>query len=128
MNNCATKLEKYFSDKIDWKFFNYLKDKLTTYEDSGNNVIILIGLPNSSPTSYIYQYGYAEEENGNFGYADDYYYPRNVIDDYEINEFPLSYYISIDFSAGYRFDIYEKISSKCLSVSFDDIWVKAIPK
>lgn len=35
---CEQKLKQFFHNKIDWKFFNYLRDKLTPYEDAGFNI------------------------------------------------------------------------------------------
>ena len=53
--------EEYFKSKIDWKFFNYLKDQVTEFEDSGNDIKIFVCyVPDKIHNYVIYSY-----ENGN---------------------------------------------------------------
>jgi len=51
-------IEQYFKDKIDWRLFNSLVDKLFQFGDNSNNFIIdiRVGTINSSYTVYKYNY------------------------------------------------------------------------
>lgn len=40
--NSDNTVEEFYKDKIDWKFYNYLIDKMTVYEDAGYTVIITV--------------------------------------------------------------------------------------
>ena len=39
MGNTPEKVKNTFKDKIDWKFFNYIKDKMTLFEDKNISAI-----------------------------------------------------------------------------------------
>ena len=40
MANNAERVKNTFKDKIDWKFFNYIKDKMTLFEDKNISAIV----------------------------------------------------------------------------------------
>ena len=43
---CTTEeTEEFFKDKIDWKLFNYLRDRLTYLEDSGTKCELDVSIP-----------------------------------------------------------------------------------
>ena len=75
-------ISEFFKDKINWKFYNLLRDKLTTLEDDGVMCYIKVGLPRSIQNdevkfSYytIFQYSYKSGDIGTY-YAET--TPRDV--------------------------------------------------
>ncbi len=47
-------IESFFKDKIDWKFYNYLIDRFTDYEDLGYVMLIDISVTLNSDDQLIY--------------------------------------------------------------------------
>ena len=57
---CEQKLKQFFHNKIDWKFFNYLKDKIVHFEDAGKAVFISVAIfvgKNDYKSIYLYVNG-----------------------------------------------------------------------
>jgi len=53
-----TDTEQLFKDKVDWKFYNFVKDRVIEYEDNGGLVEIRISVRGKSDIAYrsIYKY------------------------------------------------------------------------
>jgi len=83
---CEQKLKQFFHNKIDWKFFNYLKDKIVHFEDAGKAVFISVAIfvgKNDYKSIYLYVNG-------------------NDVEDTEYNEYWYNYLENQD---GYAKDI-----------------------
>lgn len=48
------KIEEYFKDLIDWKFYSYLREKLTPYEDMGIKAEICVCVKTGKYHTWIY--------------------------------------------------------------------------
>ena len=104
-------LRGFFEDKINWKFYNYIKDICLKYEDDGKSLNIEVAILSGKSTYravYYYQTGEGES----------YFAPDNI--DYYIDKYKddgLFYVIGVTFEYDNRDinldEVYHRISSKC---------------
>ena len=100
--------EHLFKDKIDWKFYNFVKDRAIEYEDNGGLVEIRISVRGKSDISYRSVYKYITNEKDDF---------LNVFSQSNLEFFRTQY---DKYGLYYEVDIFEKPEDRQIGIKSAD--------
>ena len=121
MNN----YEKFHKDKIDWKFFNYLKDKLIEFQDMGYKFTLCIYAKCKGSNNITSIYAYYDEDNEEFNVSSlDNVEMKNNIYRYFITHRKENWYDTSDTMD----KLWEKISKKCIKKYYTGVTLEVEPK
>ena len=118
----VNRAQRFFEDKIDWKFYNYLTDITTPYEDKGYFVVIDIA-------TYDYELNtkhiYFMSDDKQYKYLDNIFNVHVLEKYYNSNGLVYLIHVFKSFEDGkIQYDkleeIYNKIKSKCHKVNIKD--------
>lgn len=118
----VNRAQRFFEDKIDWKFYNYLTDIITPYEDKGYFVVIDIATYDYElNTKHIYFMG----DDKQYKYLDNVFNAHILEKYYNSNGLVYLIYVFKNFEDGkIQYDIldeiYNKIKSRCHKVTIKD--------
>lgn len=103
-----TDTEQLFKDKVDWKFYNFIKDRIIEYEDNGSLVEIRISVRGKSDISYRTVYKYITNDTDRF---------LNVFGKANLDFFKIQF---DKYGLYYEVDIFEKPEDKEIGIKSAD--------